>query len=483
MSNLSFTVNRKAKPTLKSQVGRRGTKSYGANDYQALIPSLWAMETLRVMRQKMVASGLVHRDFENEVKAFGETVNTRKPSTFTARRKQPTQSLVTQDAVATNIAVVLNQQAYTSFTIDDTSISKSFLDIAGLFAEPAALSLVQQVDRTILGQYPQFIGQSYGGLGQLSSSNAVDYLIGLRELANEQLMPDDGARQLLLGSSAEAKMLASSTFNQAYASANGGETQRTGAIGDRFGWNIYGCQNTPSVTNTIPTTAGAVNLTAGYVAGTTTMVIDGITGAITTGTWFKVAGDNTPQQVTAHTESTGDTTGITFTPGLKADVVNNAVITFGVPGAVNLVAGYAAGWVQGVVFDGTSSTFPKVGQLVTFGTDVTNRYTVLSVSTADNSFEVDRPLVAALTNNQEIHFGPGGGYNLGFHRNALAFVNRPLALPMVGTGTNAAVRDFDNISVRVTISYDPLAQAHRVTLDMLYGIAVLDRTMGTVLYS
>lgn len=478
-----FTIKtrRSKKYSLASQL--KGRRMYGANDFDALVPDLWAMETLRVMSQNMVAANLIHRNFENEIRAYGETVNTRKPNTFTAKRKLPTENLVAQDATATNIAVVLNQQAYTSFLIDDTSISKSFLDIAAIFAQPAALSLVTQIDRTILGQYPQFLGQSYGGLGQMTNSNAVDYLIGIRETAQDLLMPDDMNRQLILGSTAESKVLGSSLFQRANESANGGETQRTGHLGSRFGWNIYGCQNMPSVVNAIPTSAGAVNAAGGYAAGTKTLTVDGITGAIATGTYLTIAGDNTPQQVTAHSESTGDTTSITIAPGLKAAVANDAVITFVTPGAVNKSGGYAAGYVGDIIFDTTSSKMPKVGQMVSFGTDVTNKYTVLSVDSVASSFQVDRPLISSIANDLAICFGPGGGYNLAFHQNALALVNRPLALPMSGTGATAAVRDYNGISVRVTISYDAVAQAHRVTLDMLYGIAVLDSTLGAIMYS
>ncbi len=466
----------------RGNIPSKARKAYGANDYQALIPEFWAYETLRVMSEKMVGVNLIHRDFENEIKAFGETVNTRKPNTFTASRKLPGGEVVAQDAVATNVAVVLNQQAYTSFLIDDVSISKSFLDVAALFAEPAALALAQQIDRTILGQYHRFIGQSYGGLGQMSTSNSVDYLIGAREKAETLLWPGEN-RHLIFGSRAESKILGTNLFNQANTSGNGGMTQMTGQMGDRFGFNLYGCQNTPSVTNTIPTSAGAVNLSGGYAAGTTTMVVDDITGEIAVGTWFTVAGDYTPQRVTAHTETSTNTTGITFSPGLQNAVANDAVITFIVPGAVNLVAGYDAGHVGSIKFDGTSSAVPKVGQLVSFGLGTApTLYTVLKVTGAD-TFEVDRPLVAALANDDAVNFGPGGGYNMFFSRNALAFVNRPMAQPMAGAGAVSAVKDYKGLSIRVTISYDSTYEQHRVTLGMLYGIAGLDTTLGGVLYS
>lgn len=74
---------------------------------------------------------------------------------------------------------------------------------------------------------------------------------------------------------------------------------------------------------------GAVNNVAGYSTTATTMLVDGFTGALVNGDTFFVAGDTVEHTITAHTETTGNTTSITFTPGLGANVVDNAVVTVG----------------------------------------------------------------------------------------------------------------------------------------------------------
>ena len=76
------------------------------------------------------------------------------------------------------------------------------------------------------------------------------------------------------------------------------------------------------------TKTAAVNLMAGYSSGATTMTIDGITGVVPTGATFLVGTDTVTHKVTAHSETSGNTTSITFTPGLGASVLDNDVITF-----------------------------------------------------------------------------------------------------------------------------------------------------------
>jgi hypothetical protein len=71
---------------------------------------------------------------------------------------------------------------------------------------------------------------------------------------------------------------------------------------------------------------GAVNLMAGYAVGTTVMAVDGFTGAVVTGDYFTVGGRQQRYQITAHTETLGATTQITFTPGLVTAAVDNDVI-------------------------------------------------------------------------------------------------------------------------------------------------------------
>ena len=106
------------------------------NDNTAFIPELWAAEGLAILQENMVIANLVHRDFENEIRQFGDVVNTRRPGNFQIRRKQDGTTLQNQDANATNVRVPLNQWFYTSFTIKDGEASKSFQDLVDIYLRP-----------------------------------------------------------------------------------------------------------------------------------------------------------------------------------------------------------------------------------------------------------------------------------------------------------------------------------------------------------
>lgn len=75
---------------------------------------------------------------------------------------------------------------------------------------------------------------------------------------------------------------------------------------------------------------GAVNLMAGYSIGAVTMTVDGFVGVIPVGARLSIDGDDR-YTVVSTTETSGNTTSITFTPGLAASVVNDdVVIAYGV---------------------------------------------------------------------------------------------------------------------------------------------------------
>lgn len=95
--------------------------------------------------------------------------------------------------------------------------------------------------------------------------------------------------------------------------------------------------------------------------------------------------------------------------------------------------------------------------------------------------QFNRPLELTLADNAVLFFGPPGEYGFAFHPNAIALVSRPLALPDTRAGALGAVVNFNGLSVRVVITYDGVAQGHRVTVDLLCGVKTLDTDLGEVL--
>ena len=115
---------------------------FGTNG-RAYIPEVWAQESLMILEDNMIVGNLVHRDFEDEIKDFGDVVNTRKPGTFTAKRKGANDDVTVQDASATKVQVKLNQHLHTTFRLRDSQMSLSFKDLVAEFLRPAVVSIAR----------------------------------------------------------------------------------------------------------------------------------------------------------------------------------------------------------------------------------------------------------------------------------------------------------------------------------------------------
>lgn len=448
--------------------------TFFGNDVDAYTPELWANESLMILEDNIVAASLVHRDFEPIIANFGDTVNTRRPASFTAYRKDVADDVTQQDATATNVAVPLDQHVHVSFLIKDVEQSKSFKNLVEEFLVPAMIAQAKFVDQVVIGQYPQFLANSVGALSGLTSSTAKDYMLSARNKLNVNKAPE-GGRNLLWTPNSETEALKQQLFLDASQVGDGGMALKEAALGRKLGFTNYMSQLMGSVsTANVDTVTGAINNVAGYPIGTTSLTVDGLSAAITAGTWFKVGGR--AYQVVSTTGGSTPTAITIASPGLTAAVVNDDAITISDPGAVNLVAGYAAGYSKSIIVDGFTN-MPTPGQFVTFGS-TTTKYTV--IQTTSTTITLDRPLVAGIANDDTVNPGPVGEYNFGFRREAIALVVRPLALPPAGMVRSAVVNN-RGLSMRATIDYDSKAQGTRVTLDMLLGIKVLDTNLGVVM--
>ena len=452
-----------------------GVQTFNTNDNSAYVPQMWAQESLAILEENMVAANLVHRDFSPLIASYGDTVNTRRPSKFTALRKTGTENVTDQDATATNVPVVLDQLIHVTFVIYDSEASKSFKDLVTEYMRPAMLAHAQFLDKVVLGQVANFMPNSYGYLNGLTVNNAVDGILGTREKLNKNLAYVDG-RNMILTPTAETTLLNLPIFTQAQQVGDQGQALQEAFIGRKYGFNTYMCQHMSSVApgNTSDATY-LVNNSSGYAAGATTMAVDTGTTAFTANMWFTVAGDTIAHRVI--TGGASSVTTLVFTPPLQAAVANNAVITNYTPGTVN--GSQLAGYNKEIAITGFSVA-PQVGQLVSFGSVGTNAvYTIVAVDGLVG-ITLDRSLEVGINNADNVNVSPPGEYNFAFHRNAIALVTRPMELPRQGIGAAAANVNYNGLSVRVVLTYDGKAQGTRVTLDILAGIKTLDLNLGAV---
>lgn len=455
------------------------------NDLDAFVPEHWAMEGLEILEENMVMARLVHRDFEDQIKEFGDVVNTRRPGEFNTRRKTDSDQIELQDAVATNVQVPLDQHFYVSFTIKDGEQSKSFQDLAGIYLLPAMRQIGRSVDRALCGRVHALLdtpSRRVGRLSGMTSANAKDFVLSARERLNINKAYADG-RNLVLSPASETSILATELFLAADKRGDGGEAVEEARLGRILGFQTFMDQNVNSITteNADTATGTVTNAADAGASGSQTVSIVG--HEVVAGEYAVVSGNDQPTYATASTVATGDTTAVTLNEANKFATDAGATITVYKACAVN--GAYAVGYTKGVVLDGFAvDKAPQQGQLIAFGTGASRRvYTVIDAYDSGSTRVVwlDRPLEVALADNDAAFPGPAGSFNLAFHRDSIALVTRPLALPNPRSGVMAGNANAYDVSMRVTMQYSIKDQGTIVTCDMLGGIALLDQNLAVPL--
>jgi hypothetical protein len=463
------------------------------NDLDAWVPEVWAQETLAILEEQMVVGNLVHRAFSDEIRDFGDTVNTRRPSEFVAKRKGANDDVTVQDANATNVAVVLNQHIHTSFTIKDSQQSLAFTDLVTQYLSPAAVSIARKIDKILMGQVYQYfvnrdgVNKTVGQLEGLSVTNVKRRLLELGQAFDENKAPMDN-RNLVISPATKADILELDLLNAANTRGDDGTALRKASLGEILGWDVMMAQNTPSILTATSPAVQADELASDAAAGDTSITVDS-GGGFAVGEYITLEGDLLPYRIVGIAGAV-----LTLNRPLRVDVPATASdIQQTNTGLVDLaghtgVTAYPAGYDKEIRVDGTG--VPHVGQLVSFNSAgspnvaLAGEYSIVDVTPQGGGvyhIELDRGLDSAIVNNDVVGYGHAGAYNFAFHPNALAMVIRPLAQPRPGAGAISGVAAFNNLAMRVTISYQGLGQGHLVTLDVLFGTKVLDESLGVPL--
>lgn len=455
---------------------------YHINATDAFVPEIWANEAIRVLYENMIFPSTVHTDFNNEIASYGQIIHTRKPGELKAKRKQNDfDDLSDQDITATDIEVKLDQRIYVSFLVGDLERTVSMVELIEQYLPHAMLAEARILDQIVASQVYQFLGNSAGGLGTMTSVNSHDLLLDARKVMNDNKTGID-SRWLALTSPSETLMQKNLLFKSAEQIGDAGQALRNAYLGRVAGFNTFLELNTPSVRGALTVTG--TTLSAAASAGATSV---SFTAAPTVGSYVTIAGEMSPHRVIAAG---------TLSRPLRSSVASGAVVTIYEVAAVNQTSaiaankthgavanGYPKGWLKEIVYDGTG--VPQVGQLVSFkngSTVLAKEYAIVQVDTVAKTILLDQSLVEDVADNAVICLGPNGDYNFCYQRNAITMVNRALVLPVSGN-IRSARASFNGMNLRVNISYDDKKEAHRVAISGLFGVTKLDTAYGTPLLS
>jgi hypothetical protein len=290
-------------------------------------PIFYAQEGLIHLEKALGMAGRIHRGYDEERRSFqkGDTINIRKPSTFTADDAPST----AQDLDTKTVALVLNYWREVKFTLTDKELAIADNPrIINDHIRPAAYALADDIDQKLASLYATI---PWFEEWDTTAGAEVANLVNARKILRDNSVPlgDPSMIHGMVGPGVEAKILAASAFTQHQGAGDQGVSdQMRGSLGMKFGVNWFANQNTPTHTpGASADKAGALD--GAHSKGATSISVASweTVGTVKRGDTLVIAGNTQRYAVTADATAVAGAITLAITPPLVQDYVDTAVVT------------------------------------------------------------------------------------------------------------------------------------------------------------
>lgn len=121
-----------------------------------VLPTIIAAECLGALASNMALLGLVNRDYDDEVKEYGNIVTIGKRGAMSANDKGEGADVTVQDPTTTKTDVTLNKHKEATFGAEDIAIMLERPDQMSGYGEDSALAILEAIEADLAGLYSGF---------------------------------------------------------------------------------------------------------------------------------------------------------------------------------------------------------------------------------------------------------------------------------------------------------------------------------------
>lgn len=240
------------------------------------VPEFWSGMLNKKLEKSGVAMKIVNKRYEGEIKNAGDTVRIQEIPEIAINSYNPSGTLTYESPDGTSQSLIIDQQKYFAFKVDDITKAQANVSLAEKLMEEAKKGVDIVKDSFILGKFADIPAANKLTTAQITTSNAYSVFVDLAKILknNNAIQSADNdiygtsnkvkeaMPWVVINPDVEAVLLKSPEF--IHASEKGDRVLRDGSIGSIAGLDIMVCTNLPTVrTGTEGSYVYTINVMAG----------------------------------------------------------------------------------------------------------------------------------------------------------------------------------------------------------------------------
>lgn len=212
------------------------------------IPQLWSGALLAHLDKAHVVANLVNRNYEGEIRQYGDTVKISQIGDITVNDYvENTDINDPEELSVTQKVLTIDKQKYFNFQIDDVDAAQIRTSLMDAAMQRAAYALADATEKIILTAIDTDATNKLLPVAALDETNVYKEIVKMKVAMDKANVPSQG-RWLVVSPDTHALLLQDQRFV-----ATGGtmaeETLRNGFIGRILGFDVYLSNNISTLTN------------------------------------------------------------------------------------------------------------------------------------------------------------------------------------------------------------------------------------------
>ena len=219
------------------------------------IPEVWSARLLEHLDNVHVYSALLNRDYEGDIRAYGDTVHINQIGDIAINDYTGEDLAAPEELDSTMMELKIDQAKYFNFQVKDIDNAQSNPKVVDAAMQRASYNINDVIDNYLAGLLLAGVKSESTITAQtLTSANAYDYLVDLGVLLNEHNVPMLG-RWVVIPPWFHGLLLKDERFVGNGTGYNQAILQG-GWVGDAAGFRIH-------LSNNVPESAGSYSVIAG----------------------------------------------------------------------------------------------------------------------------------------------------------------------------------------------------------------------------